>query len=239
MNDTRYKINLENIFEGPMDLLIHLIKKNEVDIYDIPIAKITDQFLRYLEWMKRMNIDVAGDFILMAATLTQVKSRMLLPSRPSDEPEDDEDPRMEIARPLLEYLQIKSAAEQLGGRSLLGTDTFARVPTADERLDTGPEPLIKIGLFELIDAFQKILEKTPGQYKIDFQSERISLKDKMTEIIDLLETKASVAFDEMFSQNSAKSDIVITFLAILEMVKMGLLTVAQNVQTGVMRLFYI
>ena len=239
MSDTRYKVNLENIFEGPKDLLIHLIKKNEVDIYDIPIAKITDQFLCYLEWMKRMNIDVAGDFILMAATLTQVKSRMLLPSPSNDDPEDDDDPRMEIARPLLEYLQIKSAAEQLGDRSLLGADTFARVPTTDERRGAGPEPLVKIGLFELIDAFQKILEKTPGHYKIDFQSERISLKDKMTEIIDIFETKASVAFDEMVSQNSAKSDVVITFLAILEMVKMGLLTVAQNSQTGVMRLFYI
>ena len=238
MSDARYKVNLENVFEGPMDLLLHLIKKTEVDIYDIPIARITDQFLSYLEWMKQMNIDVAGDFILMAATLTQIKSKMLLPASENDE-EDEEDPRMEIARPLLEYLQIKSAAEQLGDRSLLGADTFARVPVMDESFQDGQEQLVKIGLFELIDAFQKILEKTPGQYKIDFELERVSLKDKMTEIIHLIEIKTSIAFDEICSENSAKFDIVITFLAVLEMIKMGLLTVAQNVQTGVMRLFYI
>ena len=120
-----YQIQLEDLFEGPMDLLLHLIKKNELDIYDIPIAFITRQFLDYLEWMKAMNIEFAGDFIVMAATLTQIKSRMLLPAYDSQE-EDDDDPRSAIARPLIEYLQMKNAAEQLASRDLLGDKTFVR-----------------------------------------------------------------------------------------------------------------
>ena len=111
MQEKIYKVQLENIFEGPMDLLVHLIKKNELDIYDIPIAMVTEQYLQYLEWMKIMNIDFAGDFIVMASTLTQIKSRMLLPASADQEAEDD--PRQEIIKPLIEYLQMKSAAEQL------------------------------------------------------------------------------------------------------------------------------
>ena len=116
--DDRYRVKLENVFEGPMDLLVHLIKKAEVDIYDIPISQITEQYLNYLEWMKQMNIDFAGDFVLMASTLTHIKSRMLLPAQEGEE--EEEDPRLEITRPLLEYLRIKSAAEQLAERNLLG-----------------------------------------------------------------------------------------------------------------------
>ncbi|MBW1753945.1 MAG: segregation/condensation protein A, partial [Deltaproteobacteria bacterium] len=106
MQEELYQVKLDNIFEGPMDLLVHLIKKHEVDIYDIPIAMITDQYLEYLKWMESMNIDVAGDFIVMAATLTQIKSKMLLPIHENEN--DQEDPRLEIARPLAEYLQMKS-----------------------------------------------------------------------------------------------------------------------------------
>ena len=117
MQEEIYKVQLEDIFEGPMDLLVHLIKKNELDIYDIPIAMVTEQYLQYLEWLKIMNIDYAGDFIVMASTLTQIKSRMLLPA--SADEEDEDDPRHEIIKPLLEYLQMKSAAEQLSERHLL------------------------------------------------------------------------------------------------------------------------
>ena len=151
-----YKVKLD-IFEGPMDLLVHLIKKAEVDIYDIPIALITDQFLAYVDWMKSMNIDFAGDFILMAATLTQIKSRMLLPVHDGDEAEE-EDHRLELTRPLLEYLQMKSVADQLIERNLLGDKTFIRNPSRDDFLTSPDDEFIKIGLFELIDAFQKILD---------------------------------------------------------------------------------
>ena len=131
MAEEIYRVQLENVFEGPMDLLVHLIKKNELDIYDIPIALITEQYLQYIDWMKAMNIDFAGDFIVMASTLTQIKSHMLLPVHDGEE-EDGEDPRLEITKPLLEYLQMKSAADQLVERNLLGENTFIRSPGRDD-----------------------------------------------------------------------------------------------------------
>lgn len=237
MQDEVYQVKLDNIFEGPMDLLVHLIKKNEVDIYDIPIALITDQYLVYLEWMKSMNIDIAGDFIVMAATLTQIKSKMLLPAHAGDD--DQEDPRLEIARPLAEYLQIKSAAEHLAERSLLGEDTFVRIPGQQEfSADLGDE-IIKVGLFELIDAFQKILVKLSPDERVLITAESVSVKDRISELVDVFESKESVTFDELFPKNAVKSEIIVTFLAILEMVRLNLIRIAQHIQTGVIRLFYL
>jgi len=165
MQNEIYQVRLEEIFEGPMDLLIHLIKKNEVNIYDIPIAIITDQYLEYMDWMKSMNIDVAGDFLLMAATLTQVKSKMLLPVHSDDE--DEEDPLSAITRPLLEYLEIKSAAEILGQRKLLGVDTFTRSPKKEiDGLVEQENETIEVGLFELIDAFKNILESISQEIRL-------------------------------------------------------------------------
>ena len=132
-----------------------------MDIYDIPIALITEQYLKYIEWMKTMNVDFAGDFLLMAATLIQIKSKMLLPLHDADG-DDEEDPRLEITRPLLEYLRMKSAAEQLTLRPVLGEDTFVRAPGVE---DIRPDPsgqFIQVSLFELIDAFQRIIENMPG-----------------------------------------------------------------------------
>ncbi|MBU0986785.1 MAG: segregation/condensation protein A [Proteobacteria bacterium] len=237
MQDEVYQVKLDNIFEGPMDLLVHLIKKNEVDIYDIPIALITDQYLVYLEWMKSMNIDIAGDFIVMAATLTQIKSKMLLPAHAGDD--DQEDPRLEIARPLAEYLQIKSAAEHLAERSLLGEDTFVRIPGQQEfSADLGDE-IIKVGLFELIDAFQKILVKLSPDERVLITAESVSVKDRISELVDVFESKESLTFDELFPKNAVKSEIIVTFLAILEMVRLNLIRIAQHIQTGVIRLFYL
>jgi segregation and condensation protein A len=150
---------------------------------------------------------------------------------------------MEIARPILEYMRIKSAAEKLGARNLLGADTFVR-PHADYGdmsaggMTAGDE-IIRIGLFELIDAFQKILDKNPDEPPMDFEPEGMSVKDKIARIIDVLEVRASVSFDEMFSGDRDKKDMILTFLAILEMVKMGILRVVQSAESGVIRLFYI
>ena len=232
-----YKVQLENIFEGPMDLLVHLIKKNELDIYDIPIALVTEQYLQYLEWMKIMNIDFAGDFIVMASTLAQIKSRMLLPA--SADEEDEDDPRHEIIKPLLEYLQMKSAAEQLSERHLLGEETFLRGRDQQEFLAIQQEEYIQVGLFELIDAFQKILEKIPDDQRMEFTPDKISVKERITQITDLLEAKGSTTFIELFSENPDKSEIIVTFLAILEMVRLALIRIVQHAQTGVMRLFYL
>jgi len=238
MTDKRYEVKVDNVFEGPMDLLVFLIKKHEVDIYDIPIALITEQYLKYLEWMKAMNVDFAGDFILMASTLTHIKSRMLLPVH-DDSQEDEEDPRMEIARPLLYYLRMKSAAEQLADRNLLGEDTFLRGPSGEDIKIDYSEQSVQVSMFELIDAFQKILENISGDHLVDFTKDHFSIKDKISAIIDILEQKGSVVFNDLFCQNAEKGELIITFLAILEMGKLGLVRITQQFQTGIIRLFYL
>ena len=237
MPNSTYKIQLDNIFEGPMDLLVYLIQKHEVDIYDIPIAMITDQFIQYLGWMESMNIDFAGDFLVMASTLTQIKSKILLPVHENDE-EELEDPRAEITKPLLEYIEIKNAAKKLNTLDLLGENTFARhLNTMDYPDNEGD--VIQVGLFELIDAFQKIIGKISDDTKIKINADTLSVKDRITEIIDLFESQTSATFDELFSLPIDKNKIVITFLAILEMVKMSLIRLSQHVQHGVIRIFYI
>lgn len=238
MQEDTYKVQIENVFEGPMDLLVHLIKKHEMDIYDIPIALITEQYLQYIEWMKAINIDIAGDFILMASTLTKIKSRMLLPIH--GEEDDDDDPRLEIVKPLEEYLRIRSAADELASRNLLGEDTFVRNPNLEDFAVDQDGEIIKVGLFELIDAFQKIIEKISDQRGMDILSaDTISVRDRIAQLIDIFETKKSVTFDELFSSNVDKSEVVVTFLAILEMVRLSLLTIVQNTQSGIIRLFYL
>lgn len=231
-----YEVHLKDVFEGPMDLLIHLIKKNEIDIYDIPISLVTDQYLQYIDWMKSMNIDIAGDFLVMAATLTHIKSKMLLPVR---EDEEEDDPRIEITRPLLEYLQMKSAAERLSERDILGENTFSRTLDKKDLPIDNEDRVIKVGLFELMDAFQKLLERIPASQKIDLTTERISVKDKINELIDIFEKEGSVTFDQLFDENFTKSELIVTFLAILEMVKLSLISIVQNVQSGIIRLFYL
>jgi len=239
MPEQLYQVQIDNIFEGPMDLLVHLIKKNELDIYDIPIALITEQYLKYIEWMKALNIEFAGDFLVMASSLTQIKSRMLLPVHADDEGEEEEDPRMELTRPLLEYLQMKSVAEQLIERNLLGENTFTRNPSRDEFIADDDGEFIRIGLFELIDAFQKILERIPGDHRVDLTTDEISVKDRISQIVDILESKGSLTFVELFSDNPDKREVVVTFLAILEMVKLSLIQLVQNIETGIIRIFYI
>jgi len=238
MLEKLYQVQVEDVFEGPMDLLVHLIKKNELDIYDIPIALITEQYLQYVEWMKAMNVDFAGDFIVMASSLTQIKSRMLLPVHEGDD-EEEEDPRLELTRPLLEYLQMKSVADQLVERNLLGDTTFIRNPSHDDYLKNPDDEFIKIGLFELIDAFQKILDRIPDEHRVEMTTDEISVKDKISQIADILETKGSITFLELFSDNPDRREVIITFLAILEMVKLTLIRIVQNLNTGIIRVFYL
>jgi len=238
MPEKLYQVQLEDVFEGPMDLLVHLIKKNELDIYDIPVALITEQYLQYLEWMKAMNVEFAGDFIVMASTLAQIKSRMLLPVHDGDE-EEEEDPRLELTRPLLEYLQMKSVADQLVERNLLGEKTFIRNPNREEFLNSPDDEFIKIGLFELIDAFQKILDRIPADHKVEMTTDEISVKDKIAIIVEILEKKGSITFLELFSDNADRREVIVTFLAVLEMVKLTLIRVVQNLNTGIIRVFYL
>jgi segregation and condensation protein A len=238
MQEELYKVQIDDIFEGPMDLLVHLIKKHEVDIYDIPISLITEHYLEYLQWMNAINIDVAGDFILMASTLTKIKSRMLLPVH--EDENDDEDPRLEIVKPLEEYLQMKSAANELAARNLLGEDTFVRNLNQEDRSIDQEGEIIKVGLFELIDAFQKILDKISTHQGVDIiTADTVSVRDRIVQIVEIFEARESVTFNELFSDNIDKSEVVVTFLAILEMVRLSLINIVQNTQTGIIRLFYL
>ena len=235
MQPEDYKVKLENVFEGPMDLLIHLIKKNEVDIYDIPVALITEQYLTYLEWMQRLNIDNVGDFLVMASTLAHIKSRMLLPNHGFEE--EEEDPRLELVRPLAEYLRIRSAAEALARRNLLGETIFTRKARFKDIINDDQE-MVQVGLFELIDAFQKILQRVGKDHSVELASDEISVKERMNEVLTVIEEKGSITFSELFSANVEKRYIIVTFLALLELMKLTLIRAAQSAQSGVIRLFY-
>jgi len=229
-----YKVQLENIFEGPMDLLVYLIRKNEVNIYDIPIAVITNHYLEYIEWMKSLNIDIAGDFLIMAATLIQIKSRMLLPAYENSE---EEDPRMEIARPLLEYLRIKSAAFQLNERHILGEHVFARSYIKSSASENSEEQEIHVDIFELVQAFQKVLASLSSEISLEVVTDTLSVQDRMTEIIDLLKIRRTITFHELLSYRLGRTEIIVTFLAILEMAKSSIARVVQHIETGIIRLF--
>jgi len=231
-----YKVQLDGVFEGPMDLLVYLIKKNEVDIYDIPIALITDQYLKYIEWMKSMNINFAGDFLVMAATLTHIKSKTLLPVQ---EDEEFDDPRMELVKPLQEYLQMKSAAEHLSERSILGEDIFNRNINKEDYSEPGEDDIVNVCLFELIDAFKKILENISPNQRLELTADRVSVKDRIAQLIDSLEKKGSLTFGELFSSDADKGDVILTLLALLEMVKLSLVRIVQYVRTGIIRIFYL
>ncbi len=229
MTAEAYKVKVADIFEGPMDLLLHLIKKNEVDIYDIPIALITDQFLAYIEWMKSLDIDVAGDFLVMAATLTQIKSRMLLPFREeSGNSAQEEDPRSEITGPLIEYMQMKYAAEQLASRPMLEEDVFTRKNGKPDSSADPSETEIQADIASLFSAYQSLLKKISGREGLNIEFERISVKEKITEVMDAVEKKGSVAFEALVPENPGRSDIIITFLAVLEIVKLNLVRLVQS-----------
>ena len=221
---TDYEVKLE-IFQGPLDLLLHLIRKNEVDIFDIPIATIADQYLEYLDMMKALNINVAGDFLVMASTLLHIKSKLLLPHL---EEEEEEDPRVEITRPLLEYLRLKEMAGELLDRELLDRDVFARQLSPDYTVQMeGVEPLLDVNLFQLMDAFKKVLdERLPGvPLKVEF--ERWSLKDKTTHILDRLKDEGSIYFRDLFAEDRTISEFIVTFLAMLELIHVGMIRVFQ------------
>ncbi len=229
-----YRVQLENIFEGPMDLLVYLIRKNEVNIYDIPISLITDRYLDYIEWMKSMSVDIAGDFLVMAATLIQIKSRMLLPVHDDS---DEEDPRQEITRPLLEYLQMKSAALQLNERELLGEHTFIRSPIKSSDPGTLPDHEIQVDIFELIKAFQRILDNVSPDVSMDVVADKLSIQDRMTELVVMLKVKGSLVFQELVGEAAGRDEIIITFLAILEMVKRNAAGVIQHADTGIITFY--
>lgn len=231
---TAYNIKIE-AFEGPLDLLLHLIKKNEVDIYNIPIATITRQYLDYLELLKELNLDIAGDFLVMASTLLQIKSKMLLPAVADEDAteEEEEDPRAELVRRLLEYQKYKEAAMTLGGRELLGRDIFARKFEATELKTLQPEeePL-EVELFQLIEAFRRVLAKVPAETFHEVGAESISIADRIADILTLLQGREAIAFDELFAADFTREFLIASFLAILELCKLKMVKVVQAASFG-------
>ena len=221
-----YTFRLEG-FEGPLDLLLHLIQKNELDIFNIPIALITEQYLDYLKFMKVLNLDIAGDYLLMASTLLHIKSKMLLPTPPEEEKEEGEDPRAELVRRLLEYQKYKNAAAELEGRPLLNRDVFVRLTPEDTGEPAGEER-IEASLFELLEAFRQILERVKPESFHEVILERLSVEEKIEEVLSLLEKEnRSMVFHILFPAQASLKLIVVTFLAVLELVKMKRIRIFQ------------
>jgi segregation and condensation protein A len=224
------RVQLE-IFEGPLDLLLHLIKKNEVSITDIPIASITEQYLSTLELMQSLNLDVAGEFLVMAATLIHIKSRMLLPAG-DDDPDEDEgiDPRDELVRRLLEYQRFKEAADQLEQREILTRDVFVRAAAAEET----PAPGFReVSVFELLSALRRVLDRLPKDDNFhNVTLEKITVREKMTLLLDSLRANGRLVFEALFTAMKSRMEVVVTFLAMLELVKAQAIKIFQEQAAG-------
>jgi len=217
-------------FEGPLDLLLHLIQEHELDILDLPIAFITERYLEYLSTMNVLALDVVSEYLVMAATLAHIKSKMLLPTTPTDQDdaadEIEGDPREELVRRLLEYQKYKAAAETLAGRGLFGRDVFVRGAPAEKA--EGKAPLGGMTLFNLLDAFNRVLKRANAEFSREITAERITIQDRIQEILDVLAERTQITFDELFEGYLTTYDIVVSFLAMLEMGKQKLLRVYQN-----------
>ncbi len=232
-----YAIQLDN-FEGPLDLLLHLIKKNEMDIYDIPMSAITEQYLVTLDAMKDLNLDVAGEFLLMAATLLHIKSKMLLPKIIEEElEEEEEDPRAELVRRLLEYQKYKEVSQTLESQPQLGRDLFTRSAPEPEVLEEAESGFVAVGLFDLLAALQDVLRESPEPFVHEVNMEQLTIKDRINTILTMLKGQESMAFGDLFSGGIKRNEMIVTFLALLELVKLRMVRLMQNVRHGTIWLF--
>jgi segregation and condensation protein A len=227
-----YQVRLD-IFEGPLDLLLHLIKKNEINIYDIPIALIAQQYLEYLGLMTSLNLAVAGDFLVMAATLVQIKSRMLLPDETDTDEDDGPDPRGDLVRRLLEYKQYKEAACRLDERERLWREVFYREQAAPVTVHPHESLVEDVTLFDLVDSLHAILARTP-HYKrlIEIAAENLTVRDRMNVVLKMLDGKESVTFASLFENQGHRLLIIVTFLALLELTRLKLVRVFQGLAFG-------
>ncbi|MCM2264326.1 MAG: segregation/condensation protein A [Desulfuromonadales bacterium] len=228
-----FSVHLDN-FTGPLDLLLHLIRKNEMEITDIPIAEITAQYLAVIDTMQTLNLDVAGEFLLMAATLLHIKSRMLLPQIAEDgaEEEDEEDPRAELVRRLLEYQKYKDAAVQLDELPQLNRNLYARSAPAPEVVEEGEGEFAAVGLYDLLQALQQLLVERPEPLAHEISAEQLSVADRISQILTALQGQQSLAFTDLFSAQISRHEVVVTFLAMLELVKLRLVHLLQSQRFG-------
>ena len=235
-----YRVKLA-AFEGPLDLLLHLIRKNEVSIYDIPIALITEQYLGYLGLMQELDLDVAGEFLVMASTLIHVKSRMLLP-RPdplSDETGVEEDPREALVRRLLEHQKYKAAAELLHERETQRSAQFTRPDSSvAEAAGEEYEPELEVDLFSLLAAFRGVLERASRRPHMVLPPEQISIEDRMHQLLGRLSETEACGFEDLFSDgDGSRAFLIVTFLALLEMIRLKLIRVFQSGGFGPVRVY--
>ena len=213
-----YRVKLE-IFEGPLDLLLHLIKKEEVDIYDIPVARITDEYLQYLNLLETMNLDLAGEYLVMAATLTHIKSRMLLPLSEEDAEEPEEDPRADLVHQLVEYQRFREAAAALGERPVLERDVFRRDPAVPETDQGEGVRLRDVTVADLLEAFREVMERSLRESFHEVIHEEISVEECVQDIIRRMEVDGPMRFRDVFAGAPSRRRLVATFLALLELVK--------------------
>jgi segregation and condensation protein A len=232
-----YEVKLD-IFEGPLDLLLYLIKKNELDIYNIPIALITKQYLEYIDILKTLNLDLAGEYLVLAATLIHIKSKLLLPETP-EEGEEEADPRQDLVQQLLEYQEFKNASQSLQARDVLERDVFIRsaTPAEPQSGDDDSQAWLEIGLFELVDAFRQVLGNLGQPELMEIDLDRTSLADRINEIMDQLRERQSLTFTELLNDLPERRLIIYTFMALLELVKQRMIRICQAGPFGVIRLF--
>ena len=220
--ETDYKVKLE-VFEGPLDLLLYLIKRDEIDIYDISLERITRQYLEYLQAFKELQIDIAGEFVVMAANLIYLKSRSLLPldQQPPEEDAEEDDPRWDLIRQLIEYKKFKEAAAQLHDRALEQERIFTR-DGGSAAISGAPLPLHEVGIFQLIHAFQEVIKRVEAREDLqEIFGERFSVSDKIEKILERVGDGTPVRFSELFGQIVSRVEIVVTFLALLELIRLN------------------
>jgi segregation and condensation protein A len=216
------------VFEGPFDLLLHLIKEAKIDIYDIPISLITSQYLHYIEMMKELNLEIAGDFLVLASTLIHIKSRMLLPPDEDLPLDEQEDPRLELVQKLLEYQAFKEAASTLREKEEEWKKVFSKEPLTDE----GEELyLVDVNLFDLMGAFKKLLE-TASPDIVMITKDTLTVKDRMSVIMEMIEGHEAIRFEEIFKGSKTRIQLIVTFVALLELIRLGLVKAYQEKQFG-------
>ncbi|MBI3315998.1 MAG: segregation/condensation protein A [Candidatus Omnitrophica bacterium] len=225
-----YKIRLD-VFEGPLDLLLYLIQKEEINIYDIPITRVTEQYLEYLDLMEILDLDIAGEFLVMAATLMQIKSKMLLPPDPETENPEEVDPRTELVRRLLEYKAFKEAAGRLRGYEARRGQVFTRFAGMPE-LDSADSPFLEVTLFDLISAFSGILKDLPKQAVHEVMKDEFTVAEKVHEIFHRLVKEPVIYFSGLFKAAKNKFEVITTFLALLELIRLKEVKIAQSERFG-------
>jgi segregation and condensation protein A len=224
-----YKIKLE-IFEGPLDLLLYLVKKDHLNIYDIPIAQVTEQYLQYLNLMQLLDLNIAGEFLVMAATLMQIKSKMLLPAQENAPEEvDPEDPRAELVKRLLEYEKFKEIAQTLREKEATQKEVFKRPKVEREALSPdAKEVYFEADIFALISAFSQALKDIPKEVFYEVIKDEFTVEEKIHGLLHLLLVRESVKLEELFGKARHKVEIIVTFLAVLELIKMREIVALQD-----------